>query len=125
MVLNKHGGWTISLKLINVWSRICTHVVKVFFQIKWSNVDSTKIPWIKSVSLNIIELLTKENTVYLKPKSSRQSRDLYFWILARQSRRGRNLFFQLLTRQSRQSRDLCFQLFTRQSRQSRYLFFNY
>ena len=63
-----------------------------------------------SVSLNIIELLTKENTVYLKPKSSRQSRDLYFWILARQSRRGRNLFFQLLTRQTRQSRDLFFQL---------------
>ena len=48
------------------------HVVKVIFKIKWNNVDSTKIPWIKHVLLNIIELLIKENTIYfvLKPKST-------------------------------------------------------
>ena len=48
------------------------HVVKVIFKIKWNNVDSTKIPWIKHVLLNIIELLIKENTIYfvLNPKTT-------------------------------------------------------
>ena len=39
-------------------------MVKFFLKIKWNNVGSTKIPWIKSVPLNIMELLMTENTIH-------------------------------------------------------------